>query len=803
MKYIIFIILLTCSSLLGQNPNNTSQNKVYFEDPTDPNYIDYHDTISANIIGIVDPERNIAMLRWGVSNYGSLMAIRDYGFRIVRRTVKYKGVILNKEDKEASIVSLGLFKVNLQEDCDYCSKLKTLYEVPSNVTEPFSDTDLPRILDKKKEKDSKAGIANMLLSFDYNAAIQLSFGVENEINLLGEYEYTISPNRPIGGENSDYLLSTSTIVSANNTLNSYHLNAPVLTNINPGDKEVLISWKMDSLKTIAFFNIEMDQEGGNFEKINTVPIIPIVSPADRSLFTYKIASLKNEEVHNFQLYGVDMFGRQSPISNKMNGGGKTPPIPATPNVIGITPTFTDLTIEWQFDIKYIAKVAKFKLVASSTIDGLYTQVAENIGMNYSYTIVNPPPVMYYKVIAVDDHGYERESYATLGQLRDNTPPAQPGMPICTKINNEGALSIQWKPNTDSDLMGYRLFAADNLDGDYIQFTPTWIRDTSYNYAIDVNTLTRYAFFKVAAIDFRENLSLLSEACRFKIPDIIPPASPLLLGLVSDTVGIQIKWIKSPSNDVIKHDLQRRKNDVGEKFETLISYPTGMSVRMPDTMYTDTTALYNVEYQYRVVATDDSNLSSKSRIAKATCNKTVYRDPPANMEGCFIGKSIFTRQNLTAFNNTVSAVDFMLSRKCNVLTWTHILFNNKKFMGADGAILKDFVIFRSDAIANPPVMLSTIDARDAAQLVTQIAALGGNAICMFQSTRSGSGGIGGQNGGTSITTGPPVTKDFCFIDSDLVSPSNTDKKLYYWIMAEFEDGSTSEITGPIPVYVEIK
>ncbi|MBK8652450.1 MAG: hypothetical protein IPN20_00550 [Haliscomenobacter sp.] len=167
-----------------------------------------------------------------------------------------------------------------------------------------------------------------------------------------------------------------------------------------------------------------------------------------------------------------------------------------------------------------------------------------------------PPPNYYLVKAVDLFDREVESISLLGQPEDRTPPVQVSG-LSGSVTPLGAVSLQWTANPDDDLYGYRVYRAGQLEAEYVQVSEGTVSENAFSTQIAMNTLAEKAYFRVRAVDFRDNLGALSDPLELALPDVMPPAPPHLASVEPVKDGVKAVWSPSPSEDVTHYEVQRR------------------------------------------------------------------------------------------------------------------------------------------------------------------------------------------------------------------------------------------------------
>ena len=115
------------------------------------------------------------------------------------------------------------------------------------------------------------------------------------------------------------------------------------------------------------------------------------------------------------------------------------------------------------------------------------------------------------------------------QMVDSIPPAPP-VGLSAKADTSGMVLLTWLPNDELDLFGYRVFRANSLHEEFSQITAESVYANCFTDTISLKTLTKKVYYKILAVDQRQNWSAFSEVLEVGRPDVVPPAplvSPLL------------------------------------------------------------------------------------------------------------------------------------------------------------------------------------------------------------------------------------------------------------------------------------
>lgn len=167
------------------------------------------------------------------------------------------------------------------------------------------------------------------------------------------------------------------------------------------------------------------------------------------------------------------------------------------------------------------------------------------------------PSNYYKVRTYAKNGTTFDSFAMLVQPDDETPPERVQQ-LTGTIDSLGVVSLQWKANTDADLMGYYVFRGNQKGEEMMRITGSHITDTSLKDTVVLKSLNAKVYYWVTAIDFRKNESTPSVLLELTKPDKVPPTTPIFTQYIDDKNGWKLTWRKSFSDDVTQYLLYQRE-----------------------------------------------------------------------------------------------------------------------------------------------------------------------------------------------------------------------------------------------------
>ena len=138
-----------------------------------------------------------------------------------------------------------------------------------------------------------------------------------------------------------------------------------------------------------------------------------------------------------------------------------------------------------------------------------------------------------------------------------------------------------------------------------------IKDTVFTDTISLNTSTEYIYYRLKAVDGRDNQSKMSPPAAVARYDTIPPSPPRIHNVEVARKKSIVSWHNSVSGDV-KNVVLFRKSDLKGRFDTL-------AILQPrDTEYSDSNIEEDKTYYYALKAVDNGGLCSElSNIVAAT------------------------------------------------------------------------------------------------------------------------------------------------------------------------------------------
>jgi uncharacterized protein len=561
------------------------------------------------------------VLRWAPDSPMAWKKSLQSGFAVERYTIKgEKADKKNKPEKE--VLTLEPLKPwelpsweKLVKKNDYAAiAAQAIYGSSFEVTDKSSD--VLQMVNKAKELENRFSFA--LFAADQSLEIAQASGLtftDKNIKKGERYFYKIYSLVA----QSDYKIDTGMVfIGADD---NYALPKPYDLKAEFGDKIAMLSWNRVYYEHIysGYFIERSDDNGKTYNRTHKLPIVNTSPSVDRKADNfYRIDSLpENNKKYIFRIKGVTPFEEIGIPSDTISGMGKASASHIAPHITG-TENLADGTIKitWRSPIEYDKLIARFEVLRSDKASGDFSKIESLNGVERNYIDVKPKRVNYYIVSAIDVNGASLSSFPALGQLIDSIAPLAP-KGLTAQVEKSGRYTLNWEQGTEDDILGYRVYMANELGAEFTQITQAPVSGTAFKDSLDLNTLTSKVYFKVMAMDISYNLSPMSEALEVKRPDIIPPVSPRFERYEALDSGIFMSWIPSTSEDVVKHNVYRRDKKTSN-WQIIAQFDRQNN----QNDFLDKNVQAGVAYQYVATALDDSGLESE-KVQIITVSKVDY------------------------------------------------------------------------------------------------------------------------------------------------------------------------------------
>jgi uncharacterized protein len=530
---------------------------------------------------------------------------------------------------------------------------KAIYRPQELITpSPTPVDEFTKAFQQEELKNAAREAALLIASSNFVHATKIGLGLLNDNLKPGEikYKYVILINDM---DSVEQLAFRPGIVAV---ANSAGTGIEKLANLRAetDDKYVMLKWNKPPADDFLYYDVyRKEYPSGTFAKVNQYPY-SFSDKSDNPDVLYADSLPNNTSRYQYYVVGMTNFGLLSPPSDYIIAKGKPKPVGAIPFIESITESNPGKQlITWSFSGTLINRLQGFQIKRAKDREDAFVTIA-TVGPRVpaqvtpepviqSYLDLFPLTTAYYMIVALDENANELPSIPKLAQLEDNVPPAKP-INLSGTVDLEGFAQVQWKANTEADLLGYHVFFSNNENGDYIPMTEEPVSLAEFSKYVNIETLANEIWVKVKALDFHDNNSPFSDAYRLKLPDVTPPSCPVLVKVENRDKCIYIKWNASSSEDVVRHEVQRRPLHFEGDWEIIATY---LPVLRVDTSHCDTTMACWIEYEYRIKAIDDVDLCCYSgkgtgMLASSYCYRAV------NAPRAFYSNAVLNPQNTSAF-----------------------------------------------------------------------------------------------------------------------------------------------------------
>lgn len=554
------------------------------------------------------------LLRWYPQTPDVYTACAKDGYVVERRTVgeaggwEAKGVVrpgsysefaqLARKDKNALVMAYILHEEEMLAHADDFKDL--------------ADSTGAETMDPAKLKNPKERklLYNMgLIACEFNADLAklsaLNFR-DDQVQTQARYEYRVRPAGDVKGIKS--------MVVAVNTGTVSKLAAPKTLEVSQQKKSLQLRWNVAGMqRDYSGYQMERSTDGKNFTRVNPSPILQVtIDPKSKDVCLYVDSLPECGRDYYFRYCGLSRFGLKGPYSNVVKVRCEDDYVVEV-KLERVNIDAKGAHLKWKVNNPLNQPVRGFLVdrISKLEMDGEGRFIFDKmnggklLGANArEFLDKQPQETNYYRVTAVGQNDKQRsESNVQFMNKADTTPPAPP-TGLQGRIDSLGVVTLDWKPNTDPDIYAYRVFFANREDGTYVGVSDTFLLTPHFTDTLFLGSLTNDIYYKVMAIDRNYNQSGLSAPLKLLKPDTIAP-----FNAVFDVVrqqdyrtgdDVEITWINSPSDDVVKLELWQRIGDNGS-WKVLKAWE---SLPLPE-HYTDTTYTNGDMVYYRLTCYDYS------------------------------------------------------------------------------------------------------------------------------------------------------------------------------------------------------
>jgi hypothetical protein len=314
----------------------------------------------------------------------------------------------------------------------------------------------------------------------------------------------------------------------------------------------------------------------------------------------------NYHKYLYRVAGINHFGEISQYSSNIVVTGIDLTPPAQVSFISVENTSgANVKIKWQKKLKEPDMIG-FVIGRSQSIKGPFEPLQKQFlpinATEYVDNNAEPFGTNYYVVSAIDTAGNAAISLPAYAVMKDEAPPATP-TGLKGSMDSTGVIKMTWNKNTEPDLEGYLVYAANQKDHVFTPITTGFLLDEFFADSTTLQTLTKYKYYKVVAFDKARKASPYSEILTVKRPDKVAPVAAVFNNYsVSDSTA-NISWIPSSSDDALKQILSRKEDGHAE-------YKEIKTFDNKTRSYFDSEVIPGHWYSYIIQTIDESGLKSE-------------------------------------------------------------------------------------------------------------------------------------------------------------------------------------------------
>lgn len=550
-------------------------------------------------------------LRWAATNASAWKRCNQYGFKLVRYTVLRNKRLLEKPERK--LIGEGIKPKpldgwkTLAETNSYAAIIaQALYGKDFDVSN-VDTKGITKIIAQSQEQEQRFGFSLHAADMSFEAAKLAGWGlVDTETKRDEKYLYRIITAAPAHVLKPD---TASVFISP-----AAYEPLPEVDDVTAqfGNRTVMLSWDYSRLASYytSYFISKSTDGGKTFKRLDGIPVSNLNDQDDKpSQRMYFMDSLSNNTIeYQYRVCGVNSFGEEGPFSTPVIGQGRD----VLAFVPGIETAFIDdddtLKINWSFEEQANILIKGFVINRSDRANGIYrvfTDTLVAIQRNLSLKKVLDA-TSYITVTAIPKHGDGRTSFPALVQVIDRIPPGTP-FGLKARVDTNGIVTLKWNPNTEKDIMGYKVYQALKEGEDLVPLTDSvWLVNT-FRDTLNLKLLNKKAWYGVSALDKRFNQSAVSALVEVKKPSLIPPSPAVFTKYETKRDSVILHWINSMDEDIVMHSLQRKLIS-DSTFTEVLQYP-----KRKNNIYTDMHLQGGKRYIYCIQAKNESGLITPSSL----------------------------------------------------------------------------------------------------------------------------------------------------------------------------------------------
>lgn len=547
----------------------------------------------------VHPQR--IMLRWAASDASAWMLLNRYGVQLERVTVVRGGIALSAPEVQVLANDLR------PRETDELKHLAEQHDMAAVVAQGiFGDSfevsmgssPVARAIARSKEEQQRFVFSLYAADLCFPMAVAVGWGwVDTTARPNERYLYRVVPLVPT--ELHDIRAGAALVVPTELT----RLVPPIGLSAQFGESGAMLSWDFVSLQHLySAYLVERSDDGVSFAPVSPQPITQIANAAlaPDAPATF-VDSLPQGQTVHYRLVGITPFGSRSQPSAVVSGMA-TSVLKQPPTIVQAThDPHGGALLMWQLAEADQQHISGFSLLRS-TDNKQYAPAAQALPPHQrSYHVKQLGRHIYYKVEAQLKQGGAVQSLPMLVQPIDSVPPATP-RGLRAHIDTTGAVHLQWQPNAEADLLGYRLFRTHAKGQPLVPMNDTAIRATRFTDSVQLGNLNHRLYYALTALDQHYNQSAPCAVVEVLKPNTIPPPPPLIVRGSAAEGANTIAWAMEADPYLAGFEVWRQADGASPELIARMPHPA-------DTAYTDKNAAPATRYAYWLVAYSTGGLQS--------------------------------------------------------------------------------------------------------------------------------------------------------------------------------------------------
>lgn len=552
------------------------------------------------------------VLRWAPDTPGGWAVANTIGYVVERTTVDpAKGI---DERQFVSLVEQPLKPMPLEEWKKFAGPTNDFSAIA--VQAVYGKRFIPQATNQNSVsvlKDAANELTNRysfaLFAADNDAVTAHALGlrfVDRNVKRGERYVYRVRLATP----SPDYTFDTAYVmIDARETQLA---DPPLGFRAESGDGMIKLYWSTVAPMGFSGYYVSRSEDNGKtFTRMNAHPIVVAQSTSaeENGSPCFIDTATVNYRRYRYRVVGVTPFGEFSkPAELVAFSRDRTPPpapILEKPHQL----SSTRIKLTWQYSV--VPKDLKgFVVTRGSSPHEMNTMLTPKPLPVHQHEYVDnlTEEEAYYAVAALDTAGNYAFSLPVYIAVTDSLPPPAP-KGLRGKVGTDGKVTLWWQPVKKRNILGYRIFSANDPNHEFTLITGHIHPDTMFVDTITLSTLTKKIYYKVVAVDKQYQHSAFSEMIALQKPDILPPSAPVFRDVVVTDSSVQLTWHCSVSKDVARQLLLRREEGA-RQWSVLDTLKPNVS------KYIDKRVKQKIMYTYTLVSIDSSGLRSEEAVPVA-------------------------------------------------------------------------------------------------------------------------------------------------------------------------------------------